>query len=64
MATNEIDTDVVRAMSGRELHFVCDNYEAIIVKLNADQDAERISEIHGAIHVMEAELERRRVTAA
>jgi hypothetical protein len=64
MANSQIETEVARTMSSRELHCVCDNYEVIIAKLDADADSERISEIHGAIHVMEAELERRRVKAA
>lgn len=62
MAISQIDIEVARTMSTRELHCMCDNYEMIIAKL--DGDAQRISEIHGAIHVMEAELERRRVKAA
>jgi polyhydroxyalkanoate synthesis regulator phasin len=59
-----MDTEVARAMSKRELHAACENYEALAAKLDADENSEHISELERAVHVMEAELERRRVKVA
>ncbi len=64
MATNGIDPEVAERMCASELSAVCENYEAIIAQLDADEDAERIGELRSAVHVMESELEQRILRAA
>jgi hypothetical protein len=61
--TTAISPELAEGMTTETLNATCERYEIIISRLDADEDSEQIGELERDIHVMEAELESRRIAA-